>query len=325
MELLYTSAPASEADDDSLLDAYSNAVTRAVAGAAPSVVKVLTYSAQSGKNPTGTGSGFFFTSDGYVLTNSHVVSPGPRHQVSTPDGSLLAAELVGNDTATDLAVLKVSGPTPAALRLADSDKVLIGQIAIAIGNPIGYDYSVTTGVVSARGRSLRTQSGRLIDDVIQTDAALNPGNSGGPLINTQGQVIGVNTATIASAQGICFAISSRIAAWVAGELLLHGRVQRAWLGLGVQNVRLQPAQQRFYHLTQENGVLISAVEPGSPAAQAGLLPGDILLNLGGRALTAVDDLHRALPADRIDMPTGVELLRNSQLLQKTVIARRSRS
>lgn len=324
MELLYTSAPGSDADDDSLLDAYSNAVTRAVAGAAPSVVKVLTYSAQSGKNPTGTGSGFFFTSDGYVLTNSHVVSPGPRHQVSTPDGSLLAAELVGNDTATDLAVLKVSGLTPPALRLADSDKVLIGQIAIAIGNPIGYDYSVTTGVVSARGRSLRTQSGRLIDDVIQTDAALNPGNSGGPLINIQGQVIGVNTATIASAQGICFAISSRIAAWVAGELLLHGRVQRAWLGLGVQNVQLNLNQRRHYHLEQAAAVLISHVETGSPAAQAGLAAGDILLSLNEKDIRSVDDLHRALPMDRIGKEVPMQFLRLNQLLKRSVVPARAR-
>ena len=326
MNLSFLSAPAPSADlEDDLLDAYSIAVTRAVARVAPSVVKVITLGKDEKRGPIGTGSGFFFTSDGYVLTNSHVVSPGPRHQVCTPEGSTLPAELIGNDPATDLAVLKVSGPTPPALRLANSDQVLIGQIAIAIGNPIGYDYTVTTGVVSARGRSLRTQSGRLIDDVIQTDAALNPGNSGGPLVSTRGEVIGVNTATIAAAQGICFAISARVAAYVAGELLLHGRVQRAWLGLGVQNVRLNLQQRRHYHLDQAGGVLISAVEPNSPAAVAGLAPGDILLSLDGKPVSSVDDLHRVLPPERIGKAVPAAFLRLNQRMERSLVPVRARA
>ena len=317
----YTLLPEAEG----LLDAYSHSVTQAVALVAPSVVKVITLSGSPRNGQGGMGSGFFFTSDGYVLTNSHVVSTGPNHRISMPDGTEIAASLVGNDAATDLAVLKVSGPTGPALKLADSNHIQIGQIAIAIGNPMGYDYTVTTGVVSALGRSLRTQTGRLIDDVIQTDAALNPGNSGGPLVNTHGQVMGVNTETIASAQGICFAISSRVAAWVVGELLLNGRVMRAWLGLGLQNVRLQSAQQKHYHLDQETGILVSSVETGSPAAAAGIHPGDILIKLGNEKLAAVDDLHRALPADRIGKAVPLMLLRNSQLIEKEVVAKQSKS
>jgi S1-C subfamily serine protease len=260
--------------DSELLDAYSTAVTGSVEKVAPAVVHIEVQA------PTpSSGSGFFISPDGYLITNSHVVHGAKDIRVFLADGRRLSADLVGEDPYTDLAVLRVSVDEVPYVTLGRSDKVRPGQVAIAIGSPMGFQQTVTAGIVSGLGRSLRAASGRLIDNIIQTDAALNPGNSGGPLVNSQGEVIGVNTAIIRPAQGICFAIASNTARWVAGFLIKDSRISRSAIGVAGQNVPLLRKLVRHYHIAQDTGVLVAGVEPESPAARSGLQPGDIILAL----------------------------------------------
>jgi S1-C subfamily serine protease len=302
--------------DELLIDAYSNAVSGAVATAHPAVVHI---EVQGNNAPGGSGSGFFISPDGYLLTNSHVVHGAKELRVFLADGRKLAATLIGDDPETDLAVLRVSAHELAHLQLADSDAVRPGQIAIAIGSPMGFQQTVTAGIVSGLGRSLRGASGRLIDNVIQTDAALNPGNSGGPLVNTRSEVIGVNTAIIRPAQGICFAIASNTARWVVAWLIKDGRIRRSFIGLAGQNVPLIRKVARYHHLAQETGVLVVGAEPGSPADRAGLVEGDIVVALDGLPTTAVDGLHKLLTADRIGERAIITFLRGVELRRHAII------
>jgi S1-C subfamily serine protease len=299
--------------DEALLDAYSLAVIRAVEIIGPSVVRID--ADRSG------GSGVIFTPDGFVLTNSHVVDRRGRLSVMLPDGRSMGADIVGHDEETDLAVIRVdgsgAGPLPWAT-LGDSRRVKVGQIAIAIGNPYGFHHSVTAGVVSALGRSLRARSGRLIDDILQTDAPLNPGNSGGPLVTTTGVVIGINTATIMPAQGLCFAIASNTARFVASRLMRDGRIRRSFIGVGGQNVPIPRAIARAQQLAVSSGVLVLTVEARSPAAVAGLREGDVILALGNEPVTGIDDLHRRLTEDRIGVRTSLTILRGRERQQLTL-------
>jgi S1-C subfamily serine protease len=306
--------PEVQPDDSELLDAYSQAVIRAVDTVGPSVVKI-----DAGRAG---GSGVVFTPDGLILTNSHVVDGAASLAVALPDGRSMRADLVGRDADSDLAVIRVSSPTGSSLpwaTLGDSRGVRVGQIAIAIGNPYGFHHSVTAGVVSALGRSLRARSGRLMDDIIQTDAALNPGNSGGPLVTTRGEVIGVNTAMILPAQGLCFAIASNTARFVAARLIRDGRIRRSYIGVAGQNVPIPRAIARANQLAVTSGVLVVSVEPGSPATTAGLHDGDVVLAVDGAAVTGIDDLLRLLTDERIGMPVAMTLLRRGQRRQLTIV------
>lgn len=308
-----SSAPA----DDQLLDAYTNAVTGAVATAHPAVVHI---EVRGNNAPGGSGSGFFISPDGYILTNSHVVHGAKELKVFLADGRKLSADLVGDDPDTDLAVIRVSTEDELAyLKLADSAAVRPGQIAIAIGSPMGFQQTVTAGIVSGLGRSLRGASGRLIDNVIQTDAALNPGNSGGPLVNTRGEVIGVNTTIIRPAQGICFAIASDTARWVVGLLIKDGRIRRSFIGVAGQTVPLIRKVTRYHHIAQETGVLVAGLEKNSPAERAGLLEGDVLIALDDAPTAAVDALHKQLTADRIGERAIVTFLRGVELRRHAII------
>ena len=297
-------------DDAPLLDAYSEAVAGAVEKVAPSVVRIEVEHAKRRGN--GSGSGFVFTPDGFVLTNSHVVHEARAIRVQLADGRKVPAALVGDDPDTDLAVLRIAADGLEAAVFGRSAQVRVGQVAIAIGNPLAFHATVTSGVVSALGRSLRAQSGRLIDDVIQTDAALNPGNSGGPLVNTRGEVIGVNTAVILPAQGLCFAIASDLAQFVATTLMREGRIRRGWLGLGGQNVRLRRHLVRRHALGHESGVLVLSVEKGSPAERVGLREGDIVVAFAAGPIAGVDDLHRLLTGPRVGVEAPIAWLRDSE-------------
>ena len=302
--------------DESLLDAYSSAVSGAVAAAHPAVVHIEV----SGNDaPGGSGSGFFISPDGYILTNSHVVHGARELRVFLADGRKLAADLIGDDPDTDLAVIRVSADELAHLTLADSEAVRPGQIAIAIGSPMGFQQTVTAGIVSGLGRSLRGASGRLIDNVIQTDAALNPGNSGGPLVNTRGEVIGVNTAIIRPAQGICFAIASNTARWVVAWLIKDGRIRRSFIGVAGQNVPLIRKVARYHHLKLDTGVLVAGLEAESPAARAGLQEGDVVIALDAAPTPRVDALHKLLTADRIGERAIVTFLRGVELRRHAII------
>ncbi|MGA3006780.1 MAG: trypsin-like peptidase domain-containing protein [Opitutaceae bacterium] len=312
--------------DETLIDAYSEAVSGAVAAAHPAVVHIEVAGGQpaggakAAENiPVGSGSGFFISPDGYILTNSHVVHGARALKVFLADGRKLAADVIGDDPDTDLAVIRVSAGEISFLALADSAAVRPGQIAIAIGSPMGFQQTVTAGIVSGLGRSLRGASGRLIDNVIQTDAALNPGNSGGPLVNTRGEVIGVNTAIIRPAQGICFAIASNTARWVAGWLIKDGHIRRSYIGVAGQNVPLLRKLVLHHRLAQETGVLVAGLEPASPASRAGLLEGDILLALDGTPAPTVDALHKLLTGDRIGERAIISLLRGVELRRQAII------
>ncbi|HEV2105481.1 MAG TPA: trypsin-like peptidase domain-containing protein [Candidatus Eisenbacteria bacterium] len=304
-------------DDARLLDAYSQAVVGAVERVAPSVVKIDARSGRDGRDG-GSGSGFVFTPDGFALTNSHVVHGASRLEALLADGRRAAATLVGDDPDTDLAVVRIAADGVPPAPLGRSAGVRVGQVAIAIGTPFGFHATVTTGVVSALGRSLRARSGRLIDDVLQTDAALNPGNSGGPLVDTRGEVIGVNTAMILPAQGLCFAIAVDLARFVATSLIRDGRIVRAWLGVAGQNAQLRRPLVRRLELTRESGVLVLSVETGSPAERVGLREGDVLVGFAGEPVAGVDDLHRLLTGARVGVPAPLEILRSSEKLRLEV-------
>ncbi len=310
-----------ERSDDVLLDAYSKVVVKVVERVSPSVVfieAIKTMNNRSGDKVerVGSGSGFIFTPDGFVLTNSHVVNSTSKITVILQSGARYDADIIGNDPDTDLAVIKISSlETLPTVSFADSSTLRVGQLAIAIGNPLGFQATVTAGVVSALGRSLRTDGGRLIDDVIQTDAALNPGNSGGPLVNSNGEVIGVNTAVIRMAQGLCFAIASNTSKWVAAKLIRDGKISRGYLGIGAQNIRLPKLIARNLERTSERALLITSVEPNSPASRAALTSGDVLLRFDGEEISGIDDLHRILTEHRIGVPTTVSILRRTDLLR----------
>ena len=307
------STGASEAE---AMDAYSRVVTTVAESVSPAVVRIQVESKQ-GRG--GSGSGFIFTPDGFILTNSHVVHGGQKLTVWTPDSGDFKAQLIGEDPDTDLALLRIDAPILRSVKLGDSRRIRVGQLVVAIGNPYGFQYTVTAGVVSALGRSLRSQSGRLIEDVIQTDAALNPGNSGGPLVNSQGEVVGVNTATILPAQGLCFAISINTAQFIASKLISHGRVRRSYIGVQAQTAALNRTIARHYGLTTSTGALVLAAEPGSPAQKAGLQEGDVITSLGGEPVEGVDVLHRLLGEDRIGIATRLIVLRGSRRLEIALI------
>lgn len=300
--------------DLELLDAYSRAVIEAVDRVGPAVVKVeVRGQADPGSRRAasgGAGSGFVFTPDGLILTNSHVVAAGGDVSVSLTDGRVLRADLVGDDPHTDLAILRVTAPELAAAPLGDSSGLRPGQVVIAIGNPFGFQHTVTTGVVSALGRSLRARTVRLMENLIQTDAALNPGNSGGPLVTSRGEVVGVNTAVILGGQGIAFAVPINTATWVISCLLRDGRVRRSYLGVAGQDVEVPRRLVREYQLPRERGMSLTAVTPRSPADDAGLRPGDLLIDFGGVPIGGADDLVRLLTDATIGVATPLRILRH---------------
>jgi S1-C subfamily serine protease len=312
--------------DAVLLDAYSRTVVGVVDRIGPAVASVAV--TRRGKDRLGrsrdqhgAGSGFAFTPDGYLLTNSHVVSGASAIVVALPDGREFDATLVGDDPDTDLAVIRVGASDLPAVPFGSSRGLRVGQIAVAIGNPLGFQNTVTAGVISALGRSLRAQTGRLMDDVIQTDAALNPGNSGGPLVDSGSRVIGVNTAIIPGAQAICFATGIDTARWVVGQLFSFGRVRRAWIGVGGTTVPLPRRLQRAIGIEQKTGVRVSEVQPHSPARVAGLEPGDFLIGLDGAAVGGIDELQRQLDAGRIGRLSVLRVVRGAKLLHLTLTPR----
>jgi S1-C subfamily serine protease len=323
-ELEPAPASANLRGDSELLDAYSRAVAGAVDRVAPAVVHLqarrrIGDNARGAERPAGSGSGVIFTPDGFVLTNSHVVHGASAIEATLTDGRTLPAYLVGDDPDTDLALLRLHADGLAHAELGDSGKIRVGQLVVAIGNPFGFQASVTAGVVSALGRSLRGRTGRLIDDIVQTDAALNPGNSGGPLVTARGEIIGINTAIIPFAQGICFAIASNVVRFVVSELMRHGRVRRSYIGVAGQTVPLSRRTVRFHALEVESGARVISVEPESPAARAGLVSGDIIVGLGGAPVTGVDALHRLLTADRIGQSLELDVLRLTRRLALAVV------
>ena len=309
--------------DESLLDAYSKAVSAAVARAAPAVAHVQVERARGRQG--GSGSGFVLAPDGYLVTNSHVVAGGAAFEVTLPDGRTAPAELVGDDPDSDLAVLKIAAGDLNWCRFGDSAALRVGQIAIAIGSPYGFQHSVTAGIVSALGRSMRSHTGRLLDNVLQTDAALNPGNSGGPLVDARGTVIGVNTAVILPAQGICFAIAASTAEHVASALIREGRVRRAWLGLGGMTTALPRRVVRHFGLLSEGGVRVDSVERGGPADGAGIAKGDVIVALDGAPVAGIDDLQRRLGVEAIGRPLAVTVVRHDRRLALAAVPRESPS
>src|SRR5437867_5658302 len=315
------SLPGLPGHDDHLLDAYSRAVITAAEKVSSAVVYIDVLHRLKGRRAAdprfpremqGSGSGFIFTPDGFILTNSHVVHGANHIDVVLSDGRRVIADLVGDDPDTDLAVVRIDAPNVTAAALGDSNAIRVGQLAIAVGNPYGFQCTVTTGVVSALGRSLRSTSGRLIDSVIQTDAALNPGNSGGPLVTSWGDVIGVNTAVILPAQGLCFAVAIDTAKFVAGMLIKEGKVRRSYLGVGGQNVPLPRRLVRFHRLPVESGVLVFSIEDPSPAQKAGLREGDVIVEYDGQPIASIDDLHRLLTAHRAGARSPLTIIRRSE-------------
>jgi S1-C subfamily serine protease len=333
-QLGFDHANAENADDEivnqsdtELLDAYSRAVVGAAEKVSPSVVNIEvthqrgTRGGRYANSPEarGTGSGFVFTPDGFILTNSHVVHGASGIEVTLNYGHSGHADMIGEDPDTDLAVIRMEAQGLTSAGLGDSAALRVGQLVIALGNPYGFQFTVTAGVVSALGRSLRSQSGRLMDSIIQTDAALNPGNSGGPLINSRGEVVGVNTAVILPAQGLCFAIPSNTARFVAGLLIRDGRIRRGYLGFGGQNAPIHRRLLRHHHLPSENSVLVVSVEPDTPAQRVGLREGDVIVSFAGNLLTGMDDLHRLLTDRRIGEPQEIKVLRGVEILTLEIV------
>lgn len=304
--------------DALLLDAYSRTIVGVSENASPAVVQIKVNKRQlpnrnpHRQQPFGTGSGFIISTDGFIVTNSHVVHNAEKIGVALQDGREFEGKIVGEDPATDIAVLRIAGDKLRAVRFGDSDRLQVGQLAVAIGNPYGFQYSVTAGVVSALGRTLRSESGRLIDDVIQTDAALNPGNSGGPLVNSQGLVIGVNTAVILPAQGLCFAVASNLAQYVVGKLILEGKVRRGYIGIAGQTIPLNPQLVGYHQLSRKSGVLVQGVEPDGPANNSGLNVGDIIIAFGEDPVHSIDDLHRLLSDKTIGIASALTVLRQNR-------------
>ena len=303
-------------NDATLLDEYSRTVVGAVDRVAPSVVNIDIKQRVNGRRGPreigGSGSGFIIAPDGFIVTNSHVVHGAVEVTVTLQDGREYPAQLIGDDPDTDLAVIRIDAPQLAHVRLADSESLRVGQVVIAIGNPLGFQASVTAGVISALGRSMHAQSGRLIDNIIQTDAALNPGNSGGPLVNSAGEVIGVNMAMIRPAQGICFAIGSNTAKFVAGWLIRDGRIRRSYIGVAGQNVPIHRRIIRFYNLPLETGVLVVSVENKSPAAQTGLREGDVIVAFNDQPIGSIHDLHKMLIGEHIGVHSQITIIRHTE-------------
>ncbi|MBW4665169.1 MAG: trypsin-like peptidase domain-containing protein [Chroococcus sp. CMT-3BRIN-NPC107] len=309
--------------DERLLDAYSQAVIGVVDKVSPAVVNIDVHRQLRGRRRNnqsvaqevrGNGSGFIFTKDGYILTNSHVVYNATGLEVTLADGRQFPAELVGDDPETDIAVIRIHAPNLVAAQLGDSQSLTSGQLAIAIGNPYGFQTTVTTGVVSALGRSFRARSGRLIDNIIQTDAALNPGNSGGPLVTSHGEVIGINTAVIMSAQGICFAVPINTAKTILTPLIKNGFIQRGYIGIGGQNVPLPRRTVLFHELSVESGVLIISIEDDSPAQSAGLIEGDVIVGMNNQPIASIDDLHKLLTHEQVGMRSLLTIIRRNDKL-----------
>ena len=324
-------APPILQSDDDLLDAYSAAVTAAAERVSPSVVNVEIRQRPDNRQPSpsrpmelrGSGSGFVFTPDGFILTNSHVVHRASRLGVTLPDGRSFEAHLIGEDPDTDLAVIRVTADGLVPATLGDSKSIRVGQLVVAIGNPYGFQCTVTAGVVSALGRSLRSHSGRLIDDVVQTDAALNPGNSGGPLVTSRGEVIGVNTAVILPAQGLCFAIAINTAKHVAGLLIRNGKIRRGHIGVAGQNVTLQRRLVHQHSLAVTSGILVISVEPNGPAYRAGLREGDVIVAYGSHPVASIDELHRLLTEEQVGTKIGLTFLRSGEKLTLEVVPEES--
>lgn len=307
--------------DGELLDAYSSAVVSAAKRASAAVVNIeVRQTVQHPRHPRrrgetgGSGSGFIFTPDGLILTNSHVVHGADTISVTLSDGRNYQAKLVGDDPETDLAVLDIAAANLVSVHFGDSSAIQVGQLVVAIGNPYGFQYTVTAGVISNLARSFRSQAGRLIDGIIQTDAALNPGNSGGPLVNSRGEVIGVNTAIIAGAQGICFAIPGNTAQFIASRLIRDGRVRRSYVGIGGQNVPLHRRVVRFFNLPVETGVMVTAIEPNSPAARTDLAEGDVIIEMAGKPIASIDDLHRLLTDEQVGVKRPLTVIRRTEKL-----------
>jgi len=324
-DILETAATptAASPSDAALLDAYSAAVAGAVDRVAPAVVHLQAKRRgrpdATAEMPIGAGSGVVFTPDGFVLTNSHVVAGASSVDATLIDGRTLPAYLVGDDPDSDLAVLRLHADGLAHAELGDSGAIRVGQLVVAIGNPFGFQCTVTAGVVSALGRSLRSRTGRLIEDIVQTDAALNPGNSGGPLVTAQGRIIGINTAIIPAAQGICFAIAGNTAKFVVAELIRHGKVRRSYIGVAGQTTPLPRRVVRHHGLVAESGARVMSIAAGSPAAAAGIEVGDVIVALAGTPVTGVDTLHRLLTADRIGAAVELNVLRLTQKLAIAIV------
>jgi S1-C subfamily serine protease len=318
-----TEIEAHNQDDDYLLDAYSKAVIRSASIVSPSVVKIDIVRGKRNapvrsRNMTGGGSGFLFTPDGFIITNSHVVHGATKIKVTLSDGRQSVADLVGDDPDTDLAVLRIDAPDLLAVKFGDSQAIHVGQLVLAIGNPFGFQCTVTSGVISALGRSIRSGTGRLIDNIIQTDAALNPGNSGGPLVTTNGLVIGVNSAIILPAQGICFAIAINTAKFIASQLIQHGRIRRSYIGIAGQNTLVHRRIVRYYSLSEEKGIFVTAVEKNSPAEDSGLREGDIIIEFNANAISGIDDLQKQLTATLVDTIIPLKIIRHTRLVSLTI-------
>jgi S1-C subfamily serine protease len=307
--------PEPDPQEQEALDAYSKVVVRVAELLRPAVVNLRSGRGRRG----GSGSGILFTPDGLLLTNHHVVAGQERVRVRLGDGRELGGRVIGNDPWTDLAVVQAEESKLPHAQLGDSSRLRVGQLVVAIGSPLGFESTVTAGVISALGRTLRSITGHLVDNVIQTDAALNPGNSGGPLVDSRGQVIGINTAIVQPAQGLCFAIPINMAKHVLPQLLKHGRVVRGYLGLHGRNVPLPRSLAHRFQLTQTAAVEVMAIEPGGPADQAGILEEDLIVSLGEQETTSVDDLHKLLTQLPIDVPAAVVLLRRDRLLTRLVL------
>jgi S1-C subfamily serine protease len=305
--------------EEEALDAYSKTVTRIAEVVSPAVIKIDVKKNQQKKSAPASGSGFIFAPDGFILTNSHVVSQASEIRVTLPDGRNLGADIIGDDPHTDLAVIRIDADDLSILKLGDSSSIKVGQMVIAIGNPFGFQCSVTAGVISALGRSLRSQTGRLIDNVIQTDAALNPGSSGGPLVNWKGEVIGVNTAIIYPARGICFAIGINTATLIAPKLIRDGHIKRSYLGIGGQDAPIHQRIVRFFNLEKKQGVLVLSIEKNSPAMIAGLQVGDVIIGFENKSVSKIDELYHMLTEKKSGQQTSLTIIRRTKKIAVKIV------